>query len=125
MDLDQHDAGRVDALGEPAIEILGPVGLEDGFVGNQAGPTFDGDEDAGLAEQAGRGKANLDLTPTIVNEITLVGSRCGLFKPAIDSLASGVISVNYMIDSVFPLENFSEAFEHAKKAGVLKVFLKP
>ena len=70
-------------------------------------------------------KANLDLTPTIVNEITLVGSRCGLFKPAIDSLASGVISVNYMIDSVFPLENFSEAFEHAKKAGVLKVFLKP
>ena len=70
-------------------------------------------------------KENLDLTHTIVNEITLVGSRCGLFKPAIDSLASGVISVNYMIDSVFPLENFSEAFEHAKKAGVLKVFLKP
>ena len=36
-------------------------------------------------------RENLDLTPTIINEITLIGSRCGLFKPAIDALASGTI----------------------------------
>lgn len=70
-------------------------------------------------------RENLDLTPTIVNEITLIGSRCGLFKPAIDALATGMISVDFMIDSIYPLENFSDAIEHAKKSDTFKVFLKP
>ena len=70
-------------------------------------------------------KENLDLTPTVVNEVTLIGSRCGLFKPAIDALASGIVSVDSMVDSIFPLKNFSEAIEHAKKPDTLKVFLKP
>jgi len=70
-------------------------------------------------------RENLDLTPTVVNEITLIGSRCGLFKPAIDSLATGIITVNDMVDSTFPLEKFHEAIEHAKKPDTLKVFLKP
>ena len=70
-------------------------------------------------------KKNLDLTPTVVNEITLIGSRCGLFKPAIDALTNGIISVDSMMDSVFPLDKFSEATEHAKKANTMKVFLKP
>ncbi|MFB5635161.1 MAG: alcohol dehydrogenase catalytic domain-containing protein [Nitrosopumilus sp.] len=70
-------------------------------------------------------RENLDLTPTIINEITLIGSRCGLFKPAIDALATGVVSVDSMIDSTYPLEKFSEAIEHAKKPDTLKVFLKP
>ena len=70
-------------------------------------------------------KENLDLTSTVVNEVTLIGSRCGLFKPAIDALANGMISVDSMVDSVFPLEEFSGAIEHAKKPDTLKVFLKP
>ncbi|HSG83794.1 MAG TPA: alcohol dehydrogenase, partial [Nitrosopumilus sp.] len=70
-------------------------------------------------------KENLDLTPTVVNEITLIGSRCGLFKPAIDALATGMVSVDSMIDSTFPLEKFSEAIQYAKKPATLKVFLKP
>ena len=70
-------------------------------------------------------RENLDLTPTVVNEITLIGSRCGLFKPAIDALATGIVSVDGMIDSTFPLEKFQEAIEHAKKPDTLKVFLKP
>ena len=70
-------------------------------------------------------KENLDLTPTVVNEITLIGSRCGLFKPAIDALATSMVSVNSMIDSTFPLEKFSEAIQYAKKPDTLKVFLKP
>ena len=70
-------------------------------------------------------RENLDLTPVVVNEITLIGSRCGLFKPAIDALATGMVSVDSMIDSTFPLEKFSEAIEHTKKPETLKVFLKP
>ena len=70
-------------------------------------------------------KENLDLTPVVVNEITLVGSRCGLFKPAIDALATGIISIDALIDSTFPLEGFNQAILHAKKPETLKVFLKP
>ena len=70
-------------------------------------------------------RENLDLTPTVVNEITLIGSRCGLFKPAIDALATGIVSVDSMVDSTFPLEKFSDAINHAKKPDTLKVFLKP
>jgi len=70
-------------------------------------------------------RENLDLTPTIINEITLIGSRCGLFKPAIDALASGKITVDSMIDSTFSLEKFEDAITFAKTSNALKVFLKP
>ena len=70
-------------------------------------------------------RENLDLTATIINEITLIGSRCGLFKPAIDALATGVISVDSMIDCTFSLDKFNDAIIHAKKPDTLKVFLKP
>ncbi len=70
-------------------------------------------------------KENLDLTPAVVNEITLVGSRCGPFRPAINALESGVISVEGLIDSEYSLENFQEAFDQAKKSDTLKIVLKP
>lgn len=65
------------------------------------------------------------MTPAVVNKITLIGSRCGLFKPAIDTLALGIVSVDSVIDSTFLLEQFSKAIQHAKKLDTLKVFLKP
>jgi len=70
-------------------------------------------------------KENIDFTPAVVNEITLVGSRCGPFRPAINALASGIISVDGLIDSEYPLEKFQEAISHAKKSNTLKVILKP
>ena len=70
-------------------------------------------------------RENLDLTPTIVNEITVIGSRCGLFKPAIDALATGIISIDDMVDSTFPLEQISEAIKRAREPQSMKVFLKP
>ena len=70
-------------------------------------------------------KENLDLTPAVVNEITLVGSRCGPFRPAINALASGIISVDGLIDSEYPMKKFKEAFDQAKNSKTLKVVLKP
>lgn len=67
----------------------------------------------------------LDLSQTVVNEVTFIGSRCGPFRPAIDALASGIIQVDDLIDSVFPLEEFESAFEQAAKSDSLKVMLKP
>ena len=68
---------------------------------------------------------NLDLTPTIVNEITVMGSRCGLFKPAIDALATGIISIDDLVDSTFSLDHLSEAIKRAREPQAMKVFLKP
>ena len=70
-------------------------------------------------------KGNLDLTSAVINEIKLIGSRCGTFRPAIEALASKKISIDHLIDSTYPLEKFKEAIEYAKKSNTLKVFLKP
>ena len=67
----------------------------------------------------------LDLTPAVVNEVTVIGSRCGIFRPAINALATGIISVNELVDSIYPIEKFQEAFEHAKKPDALKILLQP
>lgn len=65
----------------------------------------------------------LDLSPAIINEITFVGSRCGPFRPAINALATGLVSVDDLIDAVYPIDKYAQAFEHAGKPGVLKILL--
>jgi len=70
-------------------------------------------------------KNKLDLTAAIVNEITFVGSRCGPFRPAIQALATGTVSVDDLIDSVYPLDRLNEALDAARNPDGLKVFLKP
>ena len=70
-------------------------------------------------------KNKLDFSPAIVNEITFVGSRCGPFRPAIQALTTGVVSVNDLINEVYPLDKMNEAFEAARNPEKLKVLLKP
>jgi len=70
-------------------------------------------------------KNEIDLSPAVVNEVTFVGSRCGPFRPAIDALASGVVKVDDLVDSVYSLEDYEKAFERAKNPESLKVLLKP
>lgn len=67
----------------------------------------------------------LDMTPAVINELTMVGSRCGVFRPAIEALATGAITVEDMIDYTYTLDEIDEAIEHARKPGTLKVLLKP
>ena len=70
-------------------------------------------------------REHLNLTAAVVNEITVIGSRCGTFRPAIDAIASRKILLDTLIDSTYPLEKFSEAIEYVKQPTTLKVFLKP
>jgi threonine dehydrogenase-like Zn-dependent dehydrogenase len=65
----------------------------------------------------------IDSAPVIVNEITLVGSRCGRFEPAIRLLKSRKVRVDAMISEVLPLKDAPRAFRAAAKPGVLKVLL--
>ncbi len=69
------------------------------------------------------GRVRIDAAPVIVNEITLVGSRCGRFEPALELLASGRVQVGDMISAVFPLEQAPAAFRRAQQKGILKVLL--
>lgn len=66
---------------------------------------------------------SLDMAPVIVNEISLVGSRCGRFEPALALLSRGAVAVEPMISARFPLHRAADAFARAAEPGVLKVLL--
>jgi threonine dehydrogenase-like Zn-dependent dehydrogenase len=71
------------------------------------------------------GLVKLDTAPAIVNEVTLVGSRCGRFEPALRLLSQGKVNVAQMISETFPLAQAKRAFAKATTKGILKVLLKP
>jgi threonine dehydrogenase-like Zn-dependent dehydrogenase len=70
------------------------------------------------------GLAAIDTAPIIVNELTLTGSRCGRFEPALRLLRLGKVRVDDLISEVLPLSDAPRAFQHAAAKGVLKVLLK-
>ncbi len=70
------------------------------------------------------GLVAIDTAPVIVNEITLIGSRCGRFEPALRLLRSGKVRVDQMISEVLPLSRAPLAFKRAAQPGVLKVLLR-
>jgi threonine dehydrogenase-like Zn-dependent dehydrogenase len=61
----------------------------------------------------------------VVDEITILGSRCGRFEPALDLLKKGAIDIDSLISEEYPLARGVHAMERAGKKGVLKVFLRP
>lgn len=61
----------------------------------------------------------------VVDEITILGSRCGRFGPALDLLKKGAIDIDSLISEEYPLAKGVHAMERAGKKGVLKVFLRP
>ena len=69
------------------------------------------------------GMVSMDTAPIIVNEITLVGSRCGRFQPALELLRRGKIHVEPMIQERMALDKAPEAFAMAAEKGMLKVLL--
>ncbi len=69
------------------------------------------------------GTVAIDTAPVIVNELTLVGSRCGRFEAALPLLAHPLVPVEELIAARFPLSEAPQAFAHAAARGVLKVLL--
>lgn len=69
------------------------------------------------------GQLTFDAARVVVDEINLVGSRCGPFAPALEALASGQIDPSNLIDAVYPLSDAIEAFDHAGRPGALKILL--
>ena len=74
----------------------------------------------------GAGKIDeIDQARLVVDEITILGSRCGRFQPALDLLKKGAIDIDSLISEEYPLAEGVHAMQRAASKGVLKVFLRP
>jgi len=69
------------------------------------------------------GTLNVDFSSIVVDEITIVGSRCGPFGPALRLLETGKVDPLPLISAHYSLEDGLAAFEKAGRSGVLKVLL--
>ena len=67
--------------------------------------------------------AAVALAPLVINEVTVVGSRCGSFAPALRALASGSVDVRPLIAKRLPLAKGAEGLRMASAPGVLKILL--
>jgi len=72
-----------------------------------------------------KGNMNVNFSSIVVDEINIIGSRCGPFEPALRLMESKQVDPTVLIDSEFVLGEALKAFEHAAETGVLKVLVKP
>ena len=71
------------------------------------------------------GLVQADLTYVVVDEVQIVGSRCGPFPVALRLLAQGLVDVTSLVEAEYPLDEALAAFEHAGRRGTLKVLVRP
>jgi threonine dehydrogenase-like Zn-dependent dehydrogenase len=69
------------------------------------------------------GAAPVETWPVVVNELTVVGSRCGPFAKALALLRSGKVDPTPLITRTFPLRDAQRAIQFAQQPGVMKVLL--
>ena len=99
----------VEASGSPsgfelALEVLRPLG-------------------ALVLKSTFHGTTPVDTARIVVEELHVIGSRCGRFAPALDLLARGAVDVSPLISDVMPLARGAEALARAAQPGVLKILL--
>jgi threonine dehydrogenase-like Zn-dependent dehydrogenase len=68
---------------------------------------------------------DLNLAPIVINEIRVIGSRCGRFQPAIEALAKGAVDPLPLIDGVYSLADAPTAFEAAADSRNFKILIRP
>jgi len=71
------------------------------------------------------GAAEIDAARIVVDEISVVGSRCGRFAPALQLLKENSIDVEGLISEEYALADGVRAMQRAGEPGVLKVLLRP
>lgn len=69
-------------------------------------------------------REGLNLASIVVDEITIVGSRCGQFKPILRLLEKGKIDVKPLVSGIYDVDNFEVAFRENEKKGNLKILVK-
>ena len=71
------------------------------------------------------GNLTFNASSVVVDEITLIGSRCGPFAPALRLLAEKAIDVRPLLQATYPLQEALTAFDHAQRPGALKIAVHP
>lgn len=136
-------AGKVDVLVRNKVRSAAFAPLDVSVV-REASPGYDlvvecsgnpAGMDAALASVRSRGtvvlKSTLAAPPVtslneiVINEITLVGSRCGPFDEAVEFIRSGKLETAHLAFENYRLEDFEQAFARARVPGVYKVNLGP
>ena len=69
------------------------------------------------------GRHEIDLSPVVINEITLLGSRCGRMEEGLARLADGRVEVGPMVAARYGLTEIDRGFEHAARPGTRKVLI--
>jgi threonine dehydrogenase-like Zn-dependent dehydrogenase len=72
-----------------------------------------------------KGEINVNFSAIVVDEINIIGSRCGPFEPALRLMESRQVDPTVLIADEFELEDALKAFERAAETGVLKVLVQP
>jgi len=70
-----------------------------------------------------KGEMNVNFSSVVVDEINIIGSRCGPFEPALRLMESKQVDPTVLITNEFKLKDALKAFEHAAEPGVLKVLI--
>ena len=71
------------------------------------------------------GMQQVSLAPLVINEINVIGSRCGPFPEALAALSAKQIAVTPLIEKIYPLADSLAAVAEARRAGVRKILLQP
>jgi alcohol dehydrogenase len=69
------------------------------------------------------GETVFNLSQAVINEVTLVGSRCGPLSKAVEWLSANRVEVEPLIEATYPLADGLQAFQHAAQRGTLKILL--
>ncbi|MEI7983286.1 MAG: alcohol dehydrogenase, partial [Bacteroidota bacterium] len=65
----------------------------------------------------------IDLNQIVINEFEIIGSRCGLFEPALSLLSQGLVNPQPLITAIYSFDEILKAFAMAEKPGSLKVII--
>jgi len=72
-----------------------------------------------------KGEMNVNFSSIVVDEINIIGSRCGPFEPALRLMESNQVDPMVLIEAEFSLGETLKAFERAAETGALKVLVEP
>ena len=127
-----------------SLELPAALGLITGLAGDYGDNSFDlvveaTGNDAGFVQtlrlvrplgtiilkSTFAGRSEIDLSKLVVSEITVIGSRCGPFAPALRLLESGALQVTPLIEGEYSLQEAAAAFKHAARPGVRKILIRP
>lgn len=117
--VDEVQAARLDGSFDVAVEATGsPSGFERARALLRPRGTL-------VLKSTFFGNTAIDMAPLVIDEITLVGSRCGPYAPALRALANGRVDPSVLIEKTYTLTDAVAAMEHAATRGAAKILLTP